>query len=238
MTIMRLNREGINKFSEFILSQKSDSPQDFPQDLLVEGDYAQEIGGSALDLDTLNVSDRMQAARCLNEIVEGLGLVHAERDAGFWTWCSAYLYNRLRKGKRKVGDTAVWVLMPDKHDRYYRHYLASIWFVYSIYADSESVLEPLFVGRPVNTPGEVFEQLASRQERIANKTILQVLSSLYWDRNKQALKRGAGGKSKGSARRLAQVLKQYNRTYDLFALTGEQLFSMLPVEFDKFRGAA
>jgi hypothetical protein len=235
---MRLTKEGIEKFSAFILSHKSDEPLGFPKEILLEGVYAEAIGGSAAMLDEFDASDRMQAAKCLYELVQSLGLKDAEKDAGFWTWCSAYLYDRLRKGKRKVGDTAVWVLMPEKHDRYYRHYLASIWSIYAMYPDSKGVLEPLFMGRPVNTPGELFEQFASRQERITNESVLRVLYRLYWDKKRQALKTGAGGKSKGSARRLAQVLKQYNRTYDLFELPDEELFEMLPVEFDKYRDAA
>jgi len=238
LKFLRLKKEGIDIFQEFILSHKSETPAEFPEKLLLTNELTEIVGGDATELDLLDLDDRLSAAKQLDIIVSKLGLENAEKDVGFWTWCSVYLFSRLSKSKRgrkTPGESALWVLMANRYDRYYRHYLASIWFIYQKYKNNEEVLEPFFKGRNVNTPGDLYGQFASRQERITNETLLRVIRRLYWDSSKLSLKRGAGSKVNGGPRRLDQVLKQFNRTYDLFELSELQLFDMLPREFSRFK---
>jgi hypothetical protein len=42
----------------------------------------------------------------------------------------------------------------------------------------------------------------------------------------------------GCARRLADVLKQFDVTWDLYAMTTDGLLGLLPGEFDRFRTPA
>lgn len=51
---------------------------------------------------------------------------------------------------------------------------------------------------------------------------------------KQQPKHG-GGKSRGTARRLADFCNQIDVTWDLYALEPDELLTRLPKEFERFR---
>lgn len=234
MKIMRMTERGKLRFMEFLDSQKTEQPQAFPQELLTPSGFAVAIGGETASLDALDLDDSLATARGLDHIVTSLELTSAERDWGFWTWCSAYLFDRLCKKsgtKYRPGEMPIWVAEPDNWQRYYRHYLASIWRVYAAHRDKEDQLVVLLTGK-VNTPGELWAQIAATQTLIINPSMLDAVFYLYWDKEKQARKRGAGGKS---PRRLTRVLRQFERTYDFVAMTGDQLVELLPSEFDRFK---
>lgn len=234
MKIMRMTELGKLRFMSFLDSQKTDQPQAFPQEMLTSSEFVEAIGGNTAKLDDLNLEDSLATARSLNEIVTNLELTSAERDWGFWTWCSAYLFDRLCKksgGKYKPGEMPIWVAEPDNWQRYYRHYLASIWRVYVAHREKEDELVVLLNG-PVNTPGELWAQIAATQTLITNPSMIDTIYYLYWDKDAQTRKRGAGGKS---PRRLTRVLRQFERTYDFMAMSGEQIIGLLPSEFDRFK---
>ncbi len=237
MTIMRMTERGKLRFMEFLDSQKTEHPQEFPQELLIPSDFAEAIGGNTKMLDDLDLNDKLATAKGLDSIVESLELSSAERDWGFWTWCSAYLFERLKKktkGKSGFGEMQAWVPEFDNWRRYYRHYLASIWRVYTAHRDKENELAILFAG-PVNTQGELWGQIAATQTLITNPSMIDAVYNLYWDKVKQQRKRGSGGKNGGSSRRLTQVLKQFEKTYDFVAMSGDQIVGLLPPEFDRFK---
>ena len=91
---------------------------------------------------------------------------------------------------------------------------------------------------PLNVMGEVVEQLASRQELITNRSIIAAATKLYFDTTKAAPRRGFGGKGPGSPRRLADILNQLDLTWDLYAMSQDQVIGKLPLEFDRFKAAA
>ena len=86
----------------------------------------------------------------------------------------------------------------------------------------------------MESPGDVVEQLASRQEVVTNPGILELATKLYVDSATQRIKRGAGGKSGGSARRLYDVIEQFDLTWDLYASSGDELAAVMPKEFARF----
>ncbi|MBZ2168293.1 hypothetical protein [Marinobacter sp. F4216] len=234
MKICRLNGRGIERFIQYLDSLKTDQPGEFPRELLGSSEFADEIGGDTAWLDALDLSDRLESAKGLDEVVRNLGLLSAERDKGFWTWCSAYLFDRLCKrngGRYSPGELAIWVAEPDNWQRYYRHYLAAIWRVYAAHRDLEDQLVVLLNG-PVNTPGELWAQVAANQKLITNRSMIGAVFHLFWDKQKNERKRGSGG---AGARRLSQVLKQFERTYDFYAMHPEDLVRLLPREFDRFK---
>lgn len=234
MKISRMTELGKARFTVFLDSLKTDEPEQFPAELLSSLEYFEEIGGDAAWLDALNLEDALSAAKGLDDIVSKLGIDSAERDWGFWTWCSAYLFERLCKqerGKYKPGEIPIWVAEPRNYKRYYRHYLASIWQVFAAHRDKEQELVVLLTGA-VNTPGELWAQVAATQTLITNKSMIDAVYHLFWDKEGMVRKRGAGG---GSPRRLTRVLKQFERTYDFFAMSGDQIVGLLPAEFDRFK---
>ena len=88
--------------------------------------------------------------------------------------------------------------------------------------------------QPLDSPGDVVEQLASRQELVTNPGIIGLVTKLYVDMDTKRPKRGAGGKGGGSARRLSDVLEQFDLTWDLYAASADELVNVMPREFERF----
>ena len=83
--------------------------------------------------------------------------------------------------------------------------------------------------------GDLYEQIASRQQLITNRNVVGTINQLYYDEEAGKLKRGAGGKERGGARRLADTLNQFDLTYDLYSVDSLKLLELLPKEFSRFR---
>lgn len=235
MKIRSMNKLGIEVFNTHIDDLRAGRAASLPEKFLFNDKYSVEIGGEASDLDNLDLDDKYKTAVGLDAIVESLKLKSAERDIGFWVWCSAYLFDSLckqnRGGIKKPGESAIWIAQPDVWRRYYRHYLASIWRVYSGQKHLGVKLKVLLSG-PVNTPGELWGQIVAYQWIVANSSLVEAVHDLYWDVDKNKRKHGAGGES---PRRLVKVLKQLARTWDFQSMTSAQILAMLPHEFDRFQ---
>ncbi len=237
MKIMRFNKQGVERFGQYLDSLTTEHPESFPELLLIDEHYVEEVGSDSKKLDAIDITDKLKAAKVLDEILTEAGLDSAERDAGLWSWMSCYLFKTLcskdRSGVFKPGQRAKWIAEPGNHQRYYRHYLASIWLIYRAHQDEPERTRALLSGF-VNTPGDIFEQIASRIELVRNPVIIGLTRLLYWDDETQKKKKGSGGKGPGSPRRLADIIAQYERTWDLFSVSVNELFDMLPDEFRKF----
>ena len=88
---------------------------------------------------------------------------------------------------------------------------------------------------PVDRPGDVVEQLTSRQDMVRSREIMTAATKLYFDRDTGKLKRGAASKENGSARRLADILLQLDLNWDIMEMPADDLIALLPPEFDRFR---
>ena len=234
MKIGRLRDKGVERFIRFLDGHRAGIPQDLPKDFLSNDEFVEAIGGDSVWLDALNLDDRLSAAKGLDEIVLKLGLTSAEKDSGFWSWCSVFLFDRLCKtsgSSFKPGELPIWIAEPNNYRRYYRHYLASIWSVYAAHKSREDKLKVLLNGS-VNTPGELWAQVAATETLITNPSMIDALYGIYWDEAKNERKKGSGG---SSPRRLTKVLKQFDKTYDFFSMSGDEIINLLPAEFDRFK---
>ena len=88
---------------------------------------------------------------------------------------------------------------------------------------------------PLWQPGEIAEQLASRKELVTNRGVVEAATRLYYDSTTRTFKRGAGTKTRGAPRRLADLLNQLDLTYYLYGMAADELLALLPKEFDRFR---
>lgn len=236
--IKKFKPAGVERFKSYILSLHTENPEKFPVELLHTEKFTIDLGGSVELLDSIDLNDKLKTAKALFDIVRKLNLLSAERDVGFWAWCSAYLFIRLCKrdkdGNYDPGELAKWIPEPNNWRRYYRHYLASIWRVYSTHRNNEQSLVVLLFDH-VNTPGELWSQIAANQEFVTNPSIIDAIYQLFWDPSGNRRKYGAGGRS---PRRLITVLKQFERTYDLSEMSGKKIIDLLPEEFNSFKSTA
>jgi len=118
--------------------------------------------------------------------------------------------------------------------KYYRHLLLGPFVIYQAHLSRIEVARCLLVG-PVHRINDVVEQLASRLEWVSNPTVMGVATRLYVDREQETYKKGAGGKGPGSPRRLSDILDQFDLTYDLAGMEIDDLYQLLPTEFNTFK---
>lgn len=240
MMLRKLNEAGVQKFSEFLDSLTVDPSVEIPKPLLIDQVTSENLS-VAIEIEERVFLSRFEVAVHLDEKLSNSGLTDVEKDKGLWSWLSLFYFDQLcsvdSSGKRKPGERARWI--PDVYNfrKYYRHLLVGPYRIYRAHRDDPERAIALLCG-PINQPGDIAEQLASRQELVTNKGVMETAKKLYIDLKTLQPRRGAAGKGGGSARRFAEVLNQFDVTWDLYAMNASDLLTMLPKEFDRFRAQA
>ena len=179
-------------------------------------------------------STRFAVGKYLYELLHPCDAPSINLDMASWTWLAALYFDVLCPVGSTPGDQARWVPALGNYRQYYRHLLAGPYLIYRAHHDNPTRAMALLSNEP-HRPGEIAEQLASRQELVSNPTVMEVATLLYVNPTTKKPKRYAAGKGPGSARRLAAVLNQLDLIWDFWYLTPQQLLDLLPREFDLFR---
>lgn len=240
MNVARLNSHSIAIFSGWLDALKAGASTQAPLALLSDPQAIDPIA-VPVEVEDRTFGSRFEAAEYLYERFTVAGLTEVGNDAGLWSWLSLFYFDCVcpvgKSGARKPGERARHVPDPTNFQRYYRHLLAGPWRIYRAHRDDPRRAMSLLC-QPLHAPGDVVEQLVSRQEIVTNPGIVQLATTLYVDAETQRIKSGAGGKSGGSARRLSDVIEHFDLTWDLYSATGPELLALMPAEFDRFRVAA
>ncbi len=237
MIVRRLTENGITRFAQFLDSLAGERPMPYPDDLL-EDDEDAPVLEPRIEVEKLEFPNRFAGAKYLNERFAALKGV--EYDRGVWAWLALFYFEEICKrghdGEYRPGEIARWIPENDNFRKYYRHLLRGPFSIYRLHRDDPDRAMALLCG-PVREPGDVVEQLAARQELVTNAAVVSTATVLYYDRDKRSLRRGAAGRGPGSARRLADLLNQLDVTWDLYGMSPEDLVTLLPSEFARFRPA-
>ena len=200
----------------------------------INPDVAQPINGtSGFVVKSWNTSKEMA-----QDIINSLADVSVDSvlpRPGVWAWFSYVLrdqlYPKSAQGVRKTGAVHRWLPSPiDDYQTGQRHLVRTPVLLLDTFGH---LADHVLCGKP-SVPGEVREQFTSQQDMF-HPIIQEVGRKLYFDEAKGKLRRGSGSKSGGASRRFAQVRKQLDVTWDLFSLTADQLYAMLPSEFDRYK---
>jgi hypothetical protein len=237
MKLRVFDPKGIDAVHALLDAMAAGDATDVPDSLLQDSSLSQD---AAIDLGSVpkSFTTRFELALWLNRSM-GRFLESDQADqVGAWTWLAMAMLDviapKSSDGRRKLGERARYVLEPDNWNRYYRHLLAAPCRVMRAHFDELQITRAILAGAP-NSPGDVYEQVASRQEVVTSPPLVRLTKILYWDGAAATLKRGAGGKGPGSARRLAAILRQLELTWDLVEVPDEALTSLLPKrEFSRF----
>jgi hypothetical protein len=193
------------------------------------------------DYEVTSFVDRQHAAEFFYALLEPLTAHYPdlELDAGLWTWLALKWLSVLAPcdpstGERLVRQTERYVLTPHNFQTYYRHYLSGPYRIFKAHRDDVSKVRAV-LATPVTSPGEVVEQIASKQDIISNPSLMGAVTALYVDPATNMLKRGSGGSAGGSPRRLSDVLYQFDQTWDTSAMDPSEILALLPAEFDRFK---
>ena len=233
MVLGRLSPAGIRAFENFVASY--DEPGGLavsPAELLAAPDFIQPVT-PRIELDIRAFSSRYELAHYLSERFSAEGFRPRSNDAGLWNWlaCTYFKHILADSGDGKPGAVARWVLRDSDFRRYYRHFIAGPYFIYQAHRDDPGRAMAVLCQK-LGRPGDVVEQLVSRQEFITNRAIMAIATRTMVDPGPPPRqRRGAGGKGRGSARRFVAVMEQFRETWDLSAMTETELATLMPAEF-------
>jgi hypothetical protein len=234
VNISRLTGAGIEAFEQALYGLKQSSAGDLPSELLIDPALVEPVGGK---VESRQFENRFSFAAYIDDVLRLAPVVPWQRDAGLWAWLTVFYFDsvcpRGSDGHRRVGALARYIPSFENFRRYYRHLLAGPWFIFSSHRDAPERAMSL-LATPLHSPGEVAEQLASRQDIVTCPGIVEAMTRLYFDRRRGKLRAGASGKGPGSPRRLPRVLGQFDLTWDFFSMSGADVIQLLPHEFDRF----
>jgi hypothetical protein len=233
MTLRRLTEEGLAAAHRWLDSEAA-ATASVPPELLNDSQFSEgtRYPGS---FQPPEFRSRLEWAHYITQLTAGADDRELAEDYALWSWMALAIFDQLFPGSRprKLGQRARYIAAGRDFRTNYRHLLAGPWRLMSAHRDNPERIRVALLG-PLYRPGEVYEQLASRLELATSPSVMEVAGRLYLAPGGTALKRGAGGDGGGSPRRLAQVLMQFDRTYDIYQMPAEQLLEKLPKEFRKF----
>lgn len=187
---------------------------------------------------TLDVSDWSTSIDMAKAILGAAGTANVKtllNQVGLWGWlsfvCRDVVYPKKKDGHRKLGEIWRWYPSdPEDYQKAQRHLIRMPVLLEDSFGDDA---EHLLLGSP-STPGELREQLTAQQDMF-HPSFQKAARMLYLDKAAGKIRRGAAGKGGGTSRRLRQVRRQLDVTWDLFALSPDQILEKLPKEFDQFK---
>ena len=227
-----LNSVGIDHFRAYLARLRSGAVADPPRDLLADSNYSSELP-VALDVAPRQFSSRFVLGRYLCDLFRPMRIEDVEGNVGLWAWMSLAFFSQVcpagKDGSRRPGQD--YRHIPDFSYRYnYRHLLYG---AYAVYRRHEG-FSALLLSGPVHSQGTLYQEIASRQDFIANKGVVEATMDLYLDRKRRAPKHGCQDPKAppGSIRRFVRVLQQLDVNYDVYGMSGKDIVALLPEEFD------
>lgn len=250
MLLRRFNDEGLSAFRKFIEELNSDDTvatksKPAPFHMLEDPTFTELVHPEA-DCADVTFKNRLEVARYLDSLLNHAKLPEMLADVKLWSWLSLRFFDQLRPltngvvADKRVGlqearfvPSDVLDSPKDRSNRYHRHLLRNPFHIYRLAASNPSAVM-CFLVQPVHEPGDFIEQFASRQIYMRNLKLTSMLTHLCVDPQKQTIRPKASSK----ARRLEDVLQQFDCTWDLSFVPRDQLVAMLPDEFQDLRNAA
>ncbi len=240
MKLHRFNRDGVAAFANYRARLTLEPTLEPPVELLEDPALTELLPGN-VDVSKREFTNRLEAGRFLNELMDTANVQLPERDQGLWTWLTLFFFDEVcpadGNGRRNPKDEARLIPLLDNHQRFYRHLLVGPFLIVRAHRTQPERAVAMLCN-PLWKPGEIAEQLASRKELVTNHAVADVATRLYYDPATGSFKRGAGSDVKGAARRLATLFNQLDLTFYLYGMSCDEMLALLPKEFDRFRQVA
>jgi hypothetical protein len=234
MNLRRLNQQGIARFTDFLDSLTGDAPMLYPSALLTDPEATEEIQ-PAVEVELRTFGSRYAAAEYLYNLFKDSSLTGIEHDRGLWAWLSLYYFEELcppnAKGEHKPGRSERWILVPTSR-RFFLHQLAGPYQIYRAHCTNPTITIGLLCG-PLDIIPRVYEEVAESPTLIASPAVVEATTRLYYNPETATIRRNRSGK--GGPRRLVGVLAQFDATWDISSMSIDDLWSLLPDEFDHFK---
>lgn len=242
--VRSLNDVGLAKFSAWLDNPISPAPK-----MLLEDDSASDIveGGYLIDpssqFQTSYEAGRYLAQEVFNGNTDRFALLS---NHGMWAWLSlAFIEALLKKGSGTGAGKPLakphYIMQSPRLA--YRLITRTAWDLVSLHGEAARVA----LGSSKSPWGEMAEQMTARQEIYAHRSFWPVANALYAapdgsvkkgatsQRSKEARRDPKSKAGLGGVRRLPFTFKQFERTYNLRQMAGDEIAALLPIEYQRWR---
>ncbi len=232
MIVRKLNEHGLEEFGQFINNLRNGGNQNTPTGMLAS-DETSDAMDFELELGVISFSNRYELGVYLTKKMGSIETQLFIGDAGLALYWFDQLCPVKPDGSRKPAMVYNYVLSENYNHRP-RHAILTTWQLVSRYGEVARFL----LSRELPVRGELIEQLMARQYYLGCEGVMRAASKLYYDPERGTFRKGSTGRtSPGCTYRFISWLQQLEVNYDLFTMTEEDLLSILPSEFNKFRFA-
>lgn len=239
MNIRRLTEKGRQEYRDWLTTRKMG---DAPSKELLEGDDQTKIVFEVeVDVDK-KFASRYEFGEYITgvfSVLDAKAILSQEWD-GLWDWLTVLYFDQFGQKDSKSWHYTV-TRRGHSGSLAYRHLARTAYEMYLRHGESSRVM----LAVPMDTWGDMSEQLTSRQKVAYHRGHIQAANALYMSGGK--LRRGAAGRvkprarrnlgdtaGKGGVARLALAVQRLSRTYDTHPLQLGGLLGLLPEEFSGF----
>lgn len=153
---------------------------------------------------------------------------------GLWNWLSAWLWDSLCPPGKRPRSTPYYVYGHGHNSRRGQHLLAVSTLLFQKFPDCRVLLNG-----PVDSLTAVVQEVNTRLSLVRIPCLGELLDRLYWDEARQRPKAGLVNpgptpRAGELRRRLPVCIQQLEMTYDLQALSADQLLELLGPEFKQW----
>lgn len=235
-----LNEQGIEAFAANLASIRSGAQTALPHGLLLDDKSTIRWDSDAQVDPGLTFAGRLEFGHYLVEALEPLcARSGIDRDGSLWSWLALAFFEQLcpsdASGARRVYADHRYILSKN-WNHHHRHLVRTPWMAAKLHGKHARVV----LTGDLSTHGEASEQLMSRIHLATNRPLFEAMSALYVEEAEGTFKLKTGSRAKdspGSMRRLGKIIRQFDLTYDLRAMTGPTILDLLPAEFDRFKSS-
>lgn len=233
MKLRRLNNTGLAHFAGWLDKTREGGKDPLPSHLLEHVEFSDELEWD-VEIENRSFTSRYDLGEYLVEKLAACNQRAIQNDVGIWTWFALFWFDQLcplgADGTRKPGRNDNYILGGRYRD-FHRQAIRTSW----IFTKEHGSVVQFIFSNPVSKRGELTEALSARPYFLSCKGIMDAANQLYSDPNRNTWKRGSADKKPGAVRRFAAVLKQFELTYDLFSMNGDEVLGILPArEFARF----
>ncbi|WP_315776032.1 MULTISPECIES: hypothetical protein [unclassified Bradyrhizobium] len=230
--VRRLNRDGRERFRDWL---QTGAPNPAPTNLLTDPNTSEGFD-RPVAIDGRSFESRLELGEYLLAKLNGLPAAAIRFDEGLWDWLSLFYVNELlppdASGRRQVKQIFRYSCEL-KNRLWSRHIVRMSWMALKDHGQAARVM----LAFPIDKQPETLEQIGGQQEAFGACPVVGLADQLYWDSERNTLKRGAQGKKDGTPRRLVRFIRQLRRTYDPPEMTVDELLKTLPREFERWKSS-
>lgn len=230
--VRRLSESGMASFRQWLADGAQGHP---PHHLLHDPATSDDLPVQA-EVDQRSFDSRFDLGSHLNDRLDEMDFATIAFDMGLWDWITLFYFDEIAplsaEGGRKLSEIARYS-QDIGGRRWSRHVVRISW----LSVHNHGTHARYFLSSPLQTHSDILEQIAGQQEVFGSTTAVALGERLYWDAEAVKPKKGAGGKSGGSPRRLSRFMAQIRMTYDPENMGIDQLMALLPAEFGRWQGA-